>query len=245
MAGATALLLSPHPDDLAWSVGGTVAKLCMVGVDLVGLTFFTRTRYAPGSTAHGTTAATEVRAAEESEWAAQVGLRLERADLADASLRGYDDDSEMGPEPEPEIVERVAGHLRAALDESRPRVVLAPLAIGGHVDHRAVQVAALALPSSCVLFYEDLPYSFGSHEYHLDYSIVVDVAAHTAAREAGIDFFASQRPETILPVLRRHTAAVSGERFWARTSESTARLRALFSAPDDHHPHGRRLEHQP
>jgi len=42
-----------------------------------------------------------------------------------------------------------------------PRVILAPLAIGNHIDHRVVRDAALAVVSSDrLLFYEDRPYAF-------------------------------------------------------------------------------------
>src|SRR6266536_2916181 len=95
--GARILLLSPHPDDIAWSLGGTVSRLRQAGAQLFAITLFARSRYAPGSPAHGSSAATQVRALEEDAWASLAGVQLDRADLPDASLRGYDDDTEMAP----------------------------------------------------------------------------------------------------------------------------------------------------
>lgn len=225
MSGPRVLLLSPHPDDLAWSLGGTMARLSAAEVELVGLTFFTRTRYAPGSPAHGTLDATAVRAAEEAEWAAWSGVRLIRCDLPDSSLRGFDDDTEMGARPEPEIVEVVADRLHVVLEEVRPDVVLVPLAAGWHVDHRAVRLAAANLQA---LFYDDLPYAAGDRSCHFPHRIVVDVSGFTSALRAGVECFPSQQPELILPVIRRHLAAVSGERIWAETAQPVTRFRALL-----------------
>lgn len=211
-----ALLLSPHPDDLAWSLGGTVARLRAAGVGLSAITFFGSTCYAPGDPSHGSGAAAAVRAAEEDAWAAWAGVRLQRYDLADASLRGYDDDTEMGAEPEPEIVRAVAERLSAALAEAETDLVLAPLAVAGHVDHSAVRRAVSAtgiLPH--VLWYEDLPYAYGSEAAHGDHSVVVDIAGLWDVKEAGVRFFRSQLPDEVLEVLRGHALAVAGERLWA------------------------------
>lgn len=230
------LFLSPHPDDIAWSLGGTVAHLAETDAELFGLTVFCRTLYAPGSAAHGSSAATKVRAIEDANWAALTGVRLERCDLPDASLRGYDDDTEMGAEPEPEIVLEVMDHLQAVLAAVRPHMMLVPLAVGGggHVDHRAVRLAAYRLaprhtPEMKVLWYEDLPYAEGLQQRYSDHPVLVDVRSRWAAREAGIRCYPSQEPETILPVIRRHLAAVSGERLWAGTSEAALRFGRLVA----------------
>lgn len=220
-----ALLLSPHPDDLAWSLGGTVARLRDAGVELFGLTFFGDTRYAPGDPSHGTAAAPAVRAREEDAWAAWAGVRLHRSSLPDASLRGYDDDTEMGPEPEPDIVAAVAAELKAGLARVRPALVFAPLAVGGHVDHSAVRRAADGIDrSTAVLWYEDLPYAEGTQERYTAHPVVIDIAAHWDAKEAGVRHYPSQLPDEVLPVLRAHFAAVTGERLWADGAAAAARL---------------------
>lgn len=159
------LLLSPHPDDIAWSLGGLTARLRAVDAELRVITFFGRSRYAPGHPTHGTVDAVPVRAAEEDAWATLVGTRIRRADLPDASLRGFDDDTEMGAVPEDDIVARIAGLLDTAIEEFRPDLLLAPLAIGGHVDHAAVRRAVQPWEAREsgerpeVLWYEDLPYA--------------------------------------------------------------------------------------
>ncbi|GAA3301805.1 MULTISPECIES: PIG-L deacetylase family protein [Dactylosporangium] len=216
------LLLSPHPDDIAWSIGGTVARLAGTGTALSALTLFGRTTYAPASPAHGTTAAGGVRALEDAAWSSLTGVRLYRADLPDASLRGYDDDTEMGARAEPAIVAQAAERLAGALRATRPDLLLVPLAIRGHVDHVAARAAAEAVapveaPGCALVYYEDLPYAAGVHVSHTDHPVVVGVAAHHAEREAGVRCYPSQEPHLILPVISAHSATAGGERLWAAT----------------------------
>ncbi|GAA3372919.1 hypothetical protein GCM10020367_30810 [Streptomyces sannanensis] len=218
------LLLSPHPDDIAWSLGGTVSRLREAGADLVCLTFFNRTRYAPGNPAHGDSrTATDVRRIEEDGWGALADVRLERCDLGDASLRGYDDATEMGAEPEPEVLREVAARLRSVIARVRPDAVLAPLAIGGHIDHSAVRraVAGLApVPDAALLWYEDLPYASQNPWVPGGHPLVVDIGSHWTAKSDGVRCYPSQLPDDILPVLRQHAAQVRGERLWAETQNA-------------------------
>ena len=223
------LLISPHPDDIAWSLGVTVARLRAAGALLSCLTLFGRTRYAPSSPDHGTLAASALRAREEDAWAALTGVRVERCDLPDAGLRGFDDETEMGPEPELEIVHRVTARLRSAIDRARPDLVLAPLALGGHVDHTATRHALRALdPAVDVLWYEDLPYAAAAQPARAAHVEVVAIGPHWPAKEAGVRCFASQSPREVLPVLRRHADAVSGERVIADAPRAGLRLRHLL-----------------
>jgi LmbE family N-acetylglucosaminyl deacetylase len=248
MSGRTRiLLLSPHPDDIAWSLGGMVSRLRAAGAQLFAVTFFGRTRYAPGSAAHGSSAATAVRGAEEDTWASLAGVRVDRGYLPDASLRGYDDDTEMGAEPSPEIVRAAGDHLCAALAAVRPHLTCAPLAAGCHVDHRAVRLAVAASRqrlASGLLWYEDLPYAEGSARPGTDDPVLIDVSSHWRAKEAGVRCYPSQLPEEVLPILGRHAAAVAAaaspvpertctaraERLWADTCEAGQRLRHLADA---------------
>lgn len=235
------LLLSPHPDDLAWSLGATVSRLRAVGAELFGLTFFGDSRYAPGDPSHGTADVTAVRAREEDAWAAWAGVRLRRHDLPDASLRGYDDHTEMGAPPEPDLVAAVAEHLGAELARTRPALVFAPLAVGGHVDHSAVRQAVSAVVGSAgVLWYEDLPYAGGSRTRHTEYPVVVDLAGHWAAKESGVHHYPSQLPHEVLPVLREHCAEAAGERLWADRAETAARLAGLLGLAAGQPGHGDR-----
>ena len=209
------LFLSPHPDDVAWSLGATVSALAGARAELHVLTLFGRSRYAPGHAVHGTLAASGVRAGEEARWAELAGVRLWRRDHPDATLRGFDDDTEMGQTPEPSLVERLRDDIDAVIDAIEPRLVVAPLGVGSHVDHAAVREAALRLRKQPSLaWYEDLPYAAMREPPAVARPIVVDVERRWPAKERGIRAFASQRPDDVLPLVRAHAARVSGERIW-------------------------------
>ncbi|GAA2707380.1 PIG-L deacetylase family protein [Micromonospora olivasterospora] len=232
---AKVLLVSPHPDDIAWSLGGTVARVAAAGAAMSALTVFGRTSYAPGSAAHGTSAAIAVRAREDVMWATATGVRLHRGDLPDASLRGYDDDTEMGAQPEPAIVSEVADRLTPVLRAARPDLLLVPLAVRGHVDHLAARsaaeyVAAAEAPDCALLYYEDLPYAAGVDHSHTEHPVLVDVAGYHAQREAGVLCYPSQEPHLILPIIAAHTSVTGGERLWGATASAAQRLAELLAA---------------
>jgi len=225
------LLLSPHPDDIAWSLGGTLARMRGAGAEPHVLTFFTRTRYAPTHPAHGDRLeVSRVREEEERAWARANGVLLHRATLDDSSLRGYDDDTELGAEPAADVVSKVARHVETVLSEVDPGLVLVPLAAGGHVDHAAVRIAAAKLvPPALLAWYEDLPYATtdrpelppGCRE------ALVDVGGYGSAKRAGVLTFASQEPEVVLPLLLAHADSVGGERVWFGDPDTADRLRFL------------------
>ncbi|RKT82948.1 N-acetylglucosaminyl deacetylase, LmbE family [Saccharopolyspora antimicrobica] len=231
---ARVLLLSPHPDDIAWSLGGVVARL-RGAAELSAVTFFGRTRYAPGCAAHGDVVASEVRAREEDEWARWAGVRVDRGDLPDASLRGYDDDTEMGAEPAADVVSAVVALLAGAVRSVRPDFVLAPLAMGGHVDHAAVLGAVTTLAgdwSAELIWYEDLPYAATEPPPSTGHPLVVDVGPVWNTKERGVGFFPSQLPDEVLPVLRSH-AGVDGERaerLWTSSVDGATGFERLLSS---------------
>lgn len=180
------LFVAPHPDDVALSCGGLVARLRerseSVGVATIysgagsgaELTPYQREALGFGERP-GPIAPAEVmaeRAAEDAAYAAAVGARLFRADEPDAVFRGYEgEDQLMGP-PRPDDLPPYRC-LEAALDSLRPAVAYLPLGVGGHVDHRLVHQAAIILlgggryphggippKRNCrLVFYEDLPYA--------------------------------------------------------------------------------------
>jgi len=79
------LLLSPHGDDRAWSIGGLAARLGRRGRATL-LTVFSRSAFGPGAPPGADVAA--VRRGEDAAFAAACGLRAEWLDRLDAPLRG-------------------------------------------------------------------------------------------------------------------------------------------------------------
>lgn len=151
--------VAPHADDLAFSIGGAV-----LGRDrttaLHVVTVFTESAYAPGL-APGTPAAEIglVRAAEDQRWCRRVGARREALGFGDASVRGFDEVTERSAAPDA-VGAAVAGALRDVLLARPDATVLCPAGLGGHVDHRIVRDAVLAVEGRVgpVVLYEDIPY---------------------------------------------------------------------------------------
>jgi LmbE family N-acetylglucosaminyl deacetylase len=180
----TTVFLSPHPDDAALSCGGLIALLRARGVPVTIVSVFSGSgpserltpyqRLALGfgednalvpveePTPKGITA---VRRAEDEAHARLVGARIDFLDLPDAVFRGYEGDDQLMSPPladDPPPFEE----LRRALARLKPTALYAPLSIGGHVDHRQVRRAAMALLAEAgspylgqTLFYEDFPYA--------------------------------------------------------------------------------------
>ncbi|MFI5796305.1 PIG-L deacetylase family protein [Streptomyces sp. NPDC051677] len=71
------------------------------------------------------------------------------------------DDAEGGPDPygiEPDVIAEVVRLLTSLATVREAEVLLAPLAVGGHVDHRITAAAARRLGQP-LLWYEDVPYA--------------------------------------------------------------------------------------
>jgi LmbE family N-acetylglucosaminyl deacetylase len=164
------VVLSPHADDAVWSLGGVLGTWAGHG-ELVIITLFNavpegRARHAVRSDKGQSwryLPSSEVRQREDQRAIATLGASLEDAPFVDAAMR-YAGDGFLYPtmrslfedaRPEDASQQRVADLLASVL-KSQDRVV-APLALGGHVDHRIVRDAARALPQQ-VLFYQDVPY---------------------------------------------------------------------------------------
>lgn len=156
----TALVLAPHPDDAAFSVGGLLHRRVFAPVTIV--TVFGRTSFLG---VHGFQAdageATSIRRVEDAAFAAAVGAELISCELPDASVRLGSSldvifgDADAGSAELPEMLADVVRQVR-------PAVILAPAAIGGHVDHRIVRALAPGLARACgaaLAYYEDLPYA--------------------------------------------------------------------------------------
>jgi len=225
LAGCRGTVVSPHPDDAALSIGGLLGRIAG-RCELTLVTVFSRSRWVrPGWIGRrGEAAISRVRREEESAFAEAIGATLHLLNLPDASLRGYDAASELELLRDPQDWQR---HVRA-LVASRlalvdPDFVIAPAAIGGHVDHILVRSAVCEWASSArgtVFLYEDLPYknraaqSPGARPAR--FPITIDIRAQRAAKLALLSFYPSQLdPFTCIDICEIDTNRVGGsETLW-------------------------------
>ncbi len=169
------VVVSPHRDDAAFSLGLSIEDWLQAGHRVEILNCFTQSEYAPFSdvdSLHGNdkrSFVSAVRRREDVAWNKLVGgrLKITDLDLLDAPLRlacSVDEVLTIEIRPGDRAVARVVGAVRKLAEKVEPgQIALAlPLAIGEHIDHRVVHHAALeALATAAVplAFYEDLPYA--------------------------------------------------------------------------------------
>jgi len=168
----TALVLSPHLDDAAFSCGGLMALLADAGWSVVLVTAFTRS--VPSPTGFALACQTDkgldssadymqLRREEDRAAAAILGVAdLRWLDLPEAPHRGYHSAPALfGPmQPQDEIWRQLTPMLGALQRELAPALVLAPQGLGEHVDHRQMILAvAAAMDGAPLAYYRDTPYA--------------------------------------------------------------------------------------
>ncbi|QXH33890.1 PIG-L deacetylase family protein [Pseudomonas muyukensis] len=224
-------LLSPHCDDIAYSLAGRLLSGAERGQHVRLLTIFSQSRFAPyAPTLRSQAQISRWRQAEEARFCDALHLAHECLDLAEAPLRGYPDVDSLfiadGATPEDPELERLEQRLRQRLEQARPARVYAPLGVGGHIDHLLTRRAAQRVFAAIcpLLFYEDLPYA-GELSAHA----LAQQLAHTAQglrplltpladwlpeKLRHLAGYASQVAEKDLAAVATHAHSIGGERVW-------------------------------
>ncbi|HEX8954249.1 MAG TPA: hypothetical protein VF945_20485 [Polyangia bacterium] len=143
-----ALYVSPHADDVAFSVAAQLAREVAGGGRATLLTLFEPPE--------------PERRAEDEAFARAFAVELLRGEWPDAIVRRrrYRSPAQLFAPlraDEAPLVEAVRAALQARVDGGCRRVV-APLGVGGHVDHQIAHAACRALVGAEVRYYEDTPY---------------------------------------------------------------------------------------
>lgn len=160
-------ILAPHPDDAALSLGVTLASLAAAGERLRIVTCFSRSAWAPNLSQRNLESVTAIRRAEDRRYAASLGSPCELVDLGgtDAPFRGGYHGRfafiHQRPFDANELATR-AWLVQRLGDVLADGPLLLPMALGGHIDHRLVLDAGLAVCGGRPLgLYEELPYAIG------------------------------------------------------------------------------------
>lgn len=167
-----ALFISPHLDDVAFSCGGTLAKLLRADRTAIVCTIFTASVDDPRGfalrcqTDKGLAPDIDymlLRRAEDAEFARAIGgAELHHLTFREAPHRGYESAAELfaGERLDDKVWREIADELKSLARELNPQIVFAPQGLGNHVDHlqtiRAVRAAEFQVP---VVWYRDTPYA--------------------------------------------------------------------------------------
>lgn len=249
------LYLSPHLDDVALSCGGQIAQATGAGVVVDIVTIFAGDEPGPDHPAASplveriyalwNLAAGEVMATRRDEDSAACRLLAAQPlhwQLQEAIHRRAEADGDalyptlerlfgaIAPQEEP-LVARLAERFAAMPGAAEYERVVAPLGVGGHVDHRIVRAAAERAFGGALLYYEEFPYIVwklfalcraGIYGRSWRPQRQPLAAAEIAARIAAIACYASQvtplfrSPDRIGRLVRRHVRRAGGERLWQR-----------------------------
>ena len=255
----SALFLSPHLDDAAFSCAEPMLALEEAGWDVTVATVFTASVAEPAGFAlacqldKGLAADVDymaLRRAEDRGCMDRLGVVWRHLGLPEAPHRGYESAAELFGDVRPDDPAHrdVAAALGELLREHAPDVCVAPLGIGGHVDHVVLVRCLAALPADVaprtVLRYADQPYAL-RHPGALE-AVVDALPPHSAVRFASrsatrrraleaIGAYATQLPfqfggvESMRATL--DAAFAAGTRLWLQGARSAA-LESVVSRPE-------------
>jgi LmbE family N-acetylglucosaminyl deacetylase len=168
----TALVLSPHLDDAAFSCGGLMALLADAGWRVCMATAFTRSVHPAEDFAlacqldKGLAPDVDYMALRREEDRAAAGILgvadLRWLDLPEAPHRGYGSAPALFGQllDGDDIWRDLAAIISNLVNTMLPTLVLAPQGLGNHVDHRQmIRAVMLAAADAPLAFYRDSPYA--------------------------------------------------------------------------------------
>lgn len=243
------IYLAPHLDDAVLSCGGQIYLQTQAGRKVLVLTVmagdpppapvssFARQLHDRWQIAGEVT---QGRRREDAAACALLGADYLHWDIPDCIYRldpqsgaGYYNGNEalFGSvhEKEAGLVHNLAGRLNGLPEHGR---LVAPLAIGNHVDHQIVRRAVVSLPQARVAYYEDYPYAAvpGARERALgtdptiwreeliplnEAALQAKIAAIAAYTSQISTFFSSA--QNLEEMIRNFAVDTGGERLWLRT----------------------------
>ncbi len=241
------LYLSPHLDDAALSCGGQIHRATARGASVLVVTVMAGDPPAPALSAYAQSLhsrwelageATAARRAEDREACAILGAQALHLDIPDCIYRGDPSGGAPFYTSDPDIFGPIHPGDRPLLDKLIRRLVdlppaeevVAPLAVGHHVDHQLVREAAEAVWGSGLWYYEDYPYAqepgavtatLGDPQAWEARVIPLDEADLQAkirailAYRSQLSTFFTDRADLERQV-RGYAAQVGGERLWRR-----------------------------
>jgi LmbE family N-acetylglucosaminyl deacetylase len=172
------VMLSPHCDDIALSLGAFLLAQCG-NADVQIITVFSFSACTADDAIEDSAMVTAIRKAEDERFVKSLGQNVGALwwDRKDAPLRlSIPDKAVFHSKPSCTEYDEILHIVRSVKREYlKSDLLLAPMALGCHIDHIVVRNAALDLLAEGfpVAFYEDIPYA-------ADYSLseIDEYAAH-------------------------------------------------------------------
>ncbi|PKO07365.1 MAG: hypothetical protein CVU41_01300 [Chloroflexi bacterium HGW-Chloroflexi-3] len=181
------IFISPHLDDVALSVGGIVNDLVKNKIGTEIWTFFSGSPDDENLSDFALSLhkrwelpwnAPKIRRLEDIKASKLLGARYKHFNLPDCIyrkdldgnpiVREEDDLYQPIPPSQQFLVDKISDeiHRKVKTDD----IIVSPMAIGNHIDHRIIVAAIKKFSLFSLLFYEDYPYVVKSHSSSIDNS---------------------------------------------------------------------------
>ena len=173
------LVISPHLDDAAFSIGPLLAEFSDQA-KIVVATVFAKSELNPAGFAlscqldKGLSAEVDymaIRRTEDIEWAKRIGAEVVHGAFTEAPHRGYHSPKELfGPAlPTDELENVITSWFLELAQTFKPSAILCPVGVGDHVDHILVRkFAQTSFKSELPLFFfKDQPYASKLNTFHV------------------------------------------------------------------------------
>lgn len=157
------ILISPHSDDIAYSIGGTLLQNIFTRPILM-VTIFTKSNYSPSINIYDSDTITRLRHLEDVEFSDKLEIDFQSFDFSEPPLRGYsrrDIFKNNNPASDP-IYPEVYDALSKLIKSSQCELIVSPMGLGNHIDHNIVCniCSRIAKENNIrIVFYEDLHYA--------------------------------------------------------------------------------------
>jgi LmbE family N-acetylglucosaminyl deacetylase len=148
-------VISPHPDDMALSIGGLMGRIATADVLLI--TCFSQSCWSALSDCEDFS---KLRAMEDDAYAADLGVNIVRLNFPDTNVRSHVGRWSLRQTEEAVLRAQLREQLEETVKRWNASATFVPLGVGGHQDHLHCREAAVdSLPADALVFYEDLPYA--------------------------------------------------------------------------------------
>ncbi len=157
------ILVSPHSDDIAFSLGGTLLQDFFHGPFLM-VTIFTKSNFSPCIKILDSEMISKVRHLEDVEFADKLEIKFQSFSFSESPLRGYsrrDIFANNNPASDP-IYTEVYCALSKLIKSYRCELIVSPMGLGNHIDHIIVCNICCRIAKENnirIVFYEDLCYA--------------------------------------------------------------------------------------
>jgi len=157
------ILISPHSDDIAYSLGGTLLNNYFEKPAIL-VTVFTKSDFSPRLKLTDSEEITRIRCLEDIKFTKKIGVEYLGLHFSEPTFRGKISHKEIffsDPFSDP-IYDEVYLCLSKLINNYPNAHVVCPMSLGNNIDHRIIFESCLLIcrkNSIAISYYEDIPYA--------------------------------------------------------------------------------------